>query len=272
MAVGEVYLFDPVQVARYYGRGDELHLGFNFSFLRAPFRADAFRAEVGRFEAALPPGAWPDYVLSNHDVPRHATRYDDPMLGEERARVAAMLLLTLRGTPFLYYGEEIGMRNVEVPPERMQDPIGRTLHPKLSRDGERTPMQWSAGPGCGFTTGSPWLPFGPDAAARNVDAQRADPRSLLHLYRRLLALRRATPALHRGSYRALPSPAGVFAFERRAGASLARVALNLSSEPRAVELGEGPSQASLSTVPERGAKAAGSVELAPAEGVVVVLG
>ena len=105
MAVGEVYILDPEVAASYYGRGDELHLAFNFSFLHAPFEADALRHEVERFEAALPPDAWPDLVLSNHDVARHASRYEDPddsQHGEARARLAAMMLLTLRGTPFLY--------------------------------------------------------------------------------------------------------------------------------------------------------------------------
>jgi alpha-glucosidase len=183
-----------------------------------------------------------------------------------------MLLLTLRGTPFLYYGEEIGMRNVEIPPELLQDPIGRTLHPKLARDGERTPMQWTAGPGAGFTTGRAWLPFAPDAAERNVEAQRADPGSLLHLYRDLLALRRATPALARGSYRPLPAPAGVFAFERQAGASRARVALNFGARARRIDLADGAARASLSTVQGRRPPPPKRLDLAPAEGVVVVLG
>ncbi len=272
MIVGEIGLYDPARVAPYYGDGDELHLGFNFAFLRAAWSAESFRHEVERCEAAFPPGAQPVYVLSNHDEPRHATRYDDPVHGEARARVAAMLLLTLRGTPFLYYGEEIGMRNVAIPPERMQDPIARTLHPKLARDGERTPMQWSAGPGAGFTTGEPWLPLAPDSDRRNVLAERADPRSLLHLYRDLLALRRVTPALTRGTYRTLSAPDGVFAYERDAGSSVARVALNFGAEPRALDFGGGGVRTALSTRPGRPPLAeAGSVELAPDEGIVLVL-
>jgi glycosidase len=272
MTVGEVYLFDPALVAPYYGKGDELHLAFNFSFLRTPWSADGFRREVERFEAVLPNGAWPDYVLSNHDVPRHATRYDDPEHGDARARVAAMLLLTLRGTPFLYYGEEIGMRNAAIPPERMQDPIGKTLHPNLARDGERSPMQWSEGPGAGFTTGEPWLPLAADAERRNVLGQRAEAGSLLHLYRDLIALRRATPALSRGTYRTIEAPDGVFAYERRAGASAARVALNFTAEPRALDLGGGAVRASLSTRPERRRLGSGRLSLGPSEGVVVVVG
>lgn len=273
MMVGEVFIMDPVEVAKYYGRGDQLHLAFNFSFMRCPWSAERFRAEVERFEALLPHGCWPDYVLSSHDAPRHATRYDDPLRGEARARVAAMLLLTLRGTPFLYYGEEIGMRNVEIPEERLRDPIARTLHPKLSRDGERTPMQWEPGPGAGFTTGEPWLPLGPDAEQRNVAAQRGDPRSLLRLYRDLIALRRRSPALHAGRYRSLPAPDGVFAFERRAPGSTARVALNFTGDARRLVAEGAAPREWLSTDPDRSAPLRGSeLTLGPDEGIVLVGG
>jgi alpha-glucosidase len=275
MMVGEVYLFDPAEVARYYGRGDELHLAFNFSFLRCPWEAEAFAAEIARFEGLCPPEGWPTWVLSNHDVPRHATRYDDPALGDARARVAAMLLLTLRGTPFLYAGEEIGMRNVEVPPERLQDPLARTLHPKLSRDGERTPMRWdAAAPGCGFSDAAEtWLPLGPQPPGTDVAAQRADRGSLLWLYRELLALRRAHPALHRGSWRLLETPPGVLGYERPSEEERALVALNFGAERRRMDLGGGRVVAGLST---RGGAAlparAEAVDLGPCEGLVLLVG
>jgi glycosidase len=236
MTVGEVYIMDPAAAAAYYGRGDELHLAFNFSFLRAPWDAEAFAREIAAFDALVPVEGWPDAVLSNHDVPRHATRYDDPVHGEARARVAALLLLTQRGTPFLYYGEEIGMRNGEVPTEALRDPLALTLHPSLSRDPERTPMHWDGSPGAGFTTGEPWLPIARDAAVRNVAAQREDRASLVWLYRDLLALRRATPALERGSWRRLDAPEGVLAYERREGTSRALVALNFGSVPQNLAL------------------------------------
>jgi alpha-glucosidase len=272
MTVGEVAVTDPSVVAAFYGQGDALHLAFNFAFTASPWQAARFRAETEGFEAALPASAWPDVVLSNHDVPRHASRYDDPALGEARARVAATMLLTLRGTPFLYYGEEIGMRNVPVPEDRLQDPLARTLHPKLSRDPERTPMQWEPGPGAGFTRGEPWLPIAADADARNVAAQRGDPRSLLSLYRELIALRRRTPALHRGSYRTLAAPEGVFAYERRSGESCARVALNFSGEAVRVELGGGTVREGLRSDPDAALPAsAGAVELGPSEAIVLVI-
>jgi alpha-glucosidase len=272
MAVGEVYLMDPAQVAGYYGRGDELHLAFNFSFLRSRWDAAEFAREIARFDALVPPEGWPDVVLSNHDVPRHASRYDDPVHGEARARVAALLLLTLRGTPFLYYGEELGMRNGVVPPERQRDPLAVTLHPSLSRDPERTPMHWSGGPGAGFTTGEAWLPLAADFASRNVEAQRADPSSILCLYRDLLALRRATPALERGAWRALDAPDGVLAYERREGPSRALVALNFASEPRAAGLPAARVRGGLSTLfgvalPEDAAK----LQLAPSSAAVLVV-
>lgn len=281
MTVGEVYLFDPEQVARYYGEGDELHLAFNFSFLRAPWSAEAFGREAARFDALVGDRGWPDYTLSNHDVSRHASRYDHPELGESRARLCAMMLLTLRGTPFLYYGEEIGLRDVQVPVDRMQDPLARTLHPKLSRDPERTPMPWQPGPGAGFTRATPWLLLGPDADVRNVAAQRSDRGSLLWLYRDLIALRRRTPALERGDWRALEGAPDVLAYERRTPGSRVRVALNLADEARSLDLGRAPVRESFRTEPsaresERQASrtrpaAGGRIELAPAEGIVLIL-
>ncbi len=133
------------------------------------------------------------------------------------------------------------MRNTQVPRDRMQDPLAWTLSPEASRDGERTPLQWEAGPSAGFTRGTPWLPVGADVDTRNVAAQRADPKSLLHLYRSVLRLRRRCPALHEGSYAALPAPPDVFAYERRAPGSVVQVALNLGSERRKLELPGGPS-------------------------------
>jgi glycosidase len=270
--VGEVYLMNPAEVARYYGRNDELHLAFNFSFLNAPWSAAAFRRESERFQNYVGRRGWPDHVLSSHDAPRHASRYDHPTLGDARARLAAAMLLTLRGTPFLYQGEEIGMRNVPVPEDRLQDPLAFRLHPKLSRDPSRTPMPWEPGPGAGFTNGEPWLPIGADAALRNVAAQRNEPGSLLHLYRALLALRRRTPALHRGAYAARRAPKDVFAFERSEGGQRAVVALNFGDASALVSLGRGRVADGLHTrpgaaLPER----LGRVELGPCEGIVAVL-
>ena len=272
MMVGEIGLSDPAELARYLGRGDQLHLAFYFPFLHSTWDAAAFRGQVERFEAACPREGWPTWVLSNHDVPRHASRYDHPKLGDARARVAAMMLLTLRGTPFLYYGEEIGMRNLSIPIDCMQDPLGRTLHPKLCRDGERTPMCWDASPGAGFSSAEPWLPAGPQPAGTDVESQRADRGSLLWLYKDLLALRRESPALQRGSYRSLDTPEGVFAYEREAAGEVVRVALNLSESPRKLELGGTAARSLFHTRPGRTPASKGrEIELGPCEGLVLAL-
>jgi glycosidase len=272
MTVGEIGIYDPAQVATYLGRGDELHLAFNFCVLLSTWDAASFARELDRFDSAVPPEAWPDVVLSNHDVPRHASRYDDPVFGESRARVAAVLLLCARGTPFMYYGEELGMRNGEIPRDRLRDPIAWTLHEKFSRDPERTPMHWSAAPGAGFTAGDSWLPLAADFATRNVELQRADRGSLLWLYREIIALRRRTPALERGSYKRLDAPDGVLAFERRDGASLACVALNFTSDSHA--LGFASARVRDGLITRAGAQLprdAARLELGPNEAAVLVV-
>ena len=180
-----------------------------------------------------------------------------------RAGVAAVMLLTLRGTPFIYYGEEIGMTDVPIPPAHIVDVDGR--------DPERTPMQWDASPNAGFTTGDPWLPLAADHTRRNVAAQRDDPASIFSLYRRLGWLRKASPALRRGSYRTIAAPRGVFAFSREAEGERALVALNFTKSAQMVTLGSGDATVALSTDHARDGEplALAHVELRPDEGVVV---
>lgn len=237
MMVGEVYLFDTERVARYYGNGDdELHLAFNFRFLWCPWDAASFRAEVDRIESLLPASAQPTYVLSSHDAPRHRTRFDHPQLGEQRARLAAMMLLTLRGTPFLYYGEEIGMRDGFVPPESIRDPVGKRF-PGLGRDPERTPMQWQDSPGAGFTAHPrPWLPIAEGFETVNVRRQLEDSTSLLSFYRTLIWRRKQSRALLEGSYRSVDSAPDVFAYLREHPQERLFVALNFSDQERIVEV------------------------------------
>jgi alpha-glucosidase len=185
--VGEVFLLYTEQVAEYYGTGDELHLCFNFPPLFAPWQADAWRGHIEKAASLLDPrGAWPTWVLSNHDQKRHRTRYGS----EARARVAAMLLLTLRGTPFMYMGEELGLEDAIVPPERVVDPA--------DRDGCRAPIPWLKEAGHGWPEPS-WLPLPPDAGALSHEAQREDPDSMLHLYKRLLSARKSSAALQTGT-------------------------------------------------------------------------
>jgi alpha-glucosidase len=215
--VGEVYLLETAKVAPYYGRGDELHLAFNFPPLYAPWDAAAWRRQIDDVVAHLDPrGAWPTWVLSNHDNARHRTRYGS----ETRARAAAVLLLTLRGTPFLYAGEELGLADAIVPADRVHDPGGR--------DGCRAPIPWTPAPDHGWGVVDPWLPWPPDPAARNVATLRDDPGSILHLYRRLLAVRRSSPALRLGGWSPLATPAGVLGYVRAHAADRRAVLVNFT--------------------------------------------
>jgi len=262
MAVGEVYLLDQEALAPYLRTGDELHLVHNFVFLNLPWSAAGFRATVDEFEQLVGPGAWPAWCLGNHDHARIASRY-----GPGPARVAAMLLLTLRGTPFLFQGDELGLQDVAVPSERVVDVDGR--------DPVRAPIPWEppsrAGSGAGFTTGEPWLPITPEAERVAASVQAGDPESMLTLHRELLALRRSSAALREGSYRSLDAGEAVFAFER--GGELA-VALNFAPERRRARA-SGRGRLLLSTRP--GAQAGAEVDLAELElgadeGVIVALG
>ncbi|HVM98488.1 MAG TPA: alpha-amylase family glycosyl hydrolase [Candidatus Acidoferrales bacterium] len=270
--VGEVYILDPTRVAAYYGNGDdELPLAFNFSFLWTHWDAAAFRAQVDQVEALLPPRAQPTYVLSSHDAPRFRTRFDDSTWGAARARVAAMMLLTLRGTPFLYYGEELGMADVFIPTERICDPVGKRF-PAIGRDPERTPMQWTSASGAGFTTSSnPWLPLADDFKTVNVAAQLDDPTSHLSFYRRLLQYRRKTPALTHGTYKAVDGPPDTFVYQREHAGQRVLVALNFASEPRIVSCGESHGATlRVSTEAQRGNETISTeLKLAPCEGVIV---
>jgi alpha-glucosidase len=230
MLVGEVYL--PVErLVTYYGsRGEGVHMPFNFQLITMPWNARQIAESVNKYEAALPPFGWPNWVLGNHDNPRVASR-----AGRDQAAVAAMLLLTLRGTPTLYYGDEIGMADVPIPPGRVQDPFERQVPGMgLGRDPERTPMQWDDTDHAGFSPVEPWLPVGDDYPGRNVATQIGDPRSLLSLYVRLIAIRRAEAALNVGRYDAVYSDEHTFAYLRSAGGRRFLVALNLTGEPRTI--------------------------------------
>jgi alpha-glucosidase len=203
--IGETYVLNAEDFASFYGNGDELNLAFNFMLMHSNFSAPELRAAVDHAEERLPPTAWPVWTGGNHDEHRFPTRWceNDPA----KARAAMIMLLGLRGTPFLYYGDEIGMIDTVVPPERVLDPVGKFHGPRFGRDDERTPMQWSAEPGAGFSTPGvePWLPYG-DFAAYNVEHQKHDPDSMLSLTRDLIGLRDAMPELRRGGYTPLPTP------------------------------------------------------------------
>ncbi len=225
LLIGEIYL--PMQrMIAYYGEDlSGAHLPFNFQLIEASWSAGAIGDLVEAYEAALPDGAWPNWVLSNHDRPRVAAR-----VGEAQARVAAMLLLTLRGSPTLFYGDELGIGKVQIPPERVRDPWAlREPGLGVGRDPERTPMQWGSGPFAGFSTVEPWLPLTPDWSKRNVAQMRADPASMLSLVRALLRLRRAHKSLSRGSWRRLESVGGILAYEREHEDDHMIIALNFGA-------------------------------------------
>ena len=224
VAVGEVGIADPTRIGCYYGVGDELQLVFCFPLGQQPFSAVAYRDTVAAIERALPRHAWPAYALSNHDLSRATSRLTGPGDFVARARVAATLLLTLRGTPFLYYGEEIGMTDGSVPSEQAADPDGR--------DGCRTPMQWNGNPGAGFTTGGPWLPIPAIAATVNVANQLTNPSSLLNFYRQLIQLRRTTAALRTGDYRPCAADPYVYAYRRHDLTDDVLIAANFSDSDR----------------------------------------
>jgi alpha-glucosidase len=199
MLVGEVYLFDVERLVAYVNSGDELHLAHNFVFLHLPWDAAAFRAAIDGFEALSTEAAWPAWFLANHDHPRVASRFNADGNGQLRAREVLLMLYALRGTPFIYQGEELGLPDADIPRERIVDVDGR--------DPERAPIPWKppseAGPGAGFTTGEPWLPIVSGAEELSVVRQEADPESTLSLTKRIAALRRERPALHLGEQRSM---------------------------------------------------------------------
>ena len=229
LLIGETYVDEIPVLVSFYGNGrDELHGGFNFIFINAPFEAAALRTVVEGVEAALPPGAWPVWTGSNHDVSRLATRWAGG--DAAKVKVALLLLLTLRGTPFLYQGDEIGLTDGPIERSDVLDRVGARFWPYYKgRDPERTPMPWAPGPGGGFTDPGvrPWLPMA-DPAACNVADQEADPDSVLSFTRRMIAARTASDDLAVGPYGSLAAPAGGWAFSR---GDATTVLANLSDAP-----------------------------------------
>lgn len=267
--IGEIHYFAaPEDMRAFYGLNDEAHLPFNFWLILLDWEVAALRAFVQIYEQAVPRGATPNYVLGNHDVPRIATR-----IGREPLRLAAMLLLTLPGVPFIYYGEELGMEDVDLPPEYLRDVQGNEA-PGRSRDPQRTPMQWDASPHAGFSQVAPWLPVAEDYAENNVAAAKAQPRSLLNFYRALLHYRRRSPALMAGRYELLlPQHATCWLYLREAAAQRVLVALNFSGEEALLDLPDlGRGRVALSTEMDRDEMLDFSpLKLRPYEGCIITL-
>lgn len=232
LMIGEVYLPMDRLVTYYGAAGNGCHLPFNFQLIEVPWHVEAIAARIAGYEAALPVHGWPNWVLGNHDKSRLATR-----IGLAYTRIAAMLLLTLRGTPTLYYGDELGMTDVAITPEQVQDPWEKNVPGfGLGRDPARTPMQWDTSEQAGFTSGTPWLPFSPDAKTMNVEVEREDPRSLLSLYRVLIDLRRREEVLTLGSFKLEQATDDMLVYSREGGNRLLSILLNFSPQSRIVPL------------------------------------
>jgi alpha-glucosidase len=268
--IGEIYL--PIErLVAYYGTDlAGAHLPFNFTLLSAPWNARDIAKLIDNYERALPARAWPNWVLGNHDRPRIASR-----VGGAQARVAAMLLLTLRGTPTLYYGDEIGMRQVAIAPDQVRDPFEKNVPGiGVGRDGCRTPMQWDASAHGGFTTATPWLPLASNYSCENAANLAADPHSILNLYRALIDLRKSAPELVSGSYVPIVATGDLLIYRREQDGAALLVILNLGSTPCSVEPGAiaYSGEILLSTSLDRsGAILSGGLDIRGDEGLIIRL-
>lgn len=267
IAIGEVEALDWAEWSKFYGQHlDELHLPFAFRLIETPWDAAEFAKVIAELEAAIPDGGWPILALGNHDRRRLATR-----LGRSQARVAAVLLLTLRGSPTILYGDELGMADQEVPADRQRDYFA--LAGGVSHDSTRTPMPWNDGPNGGFSAADErelWLPVWRLYRTRNVQAQLADPASVLNLYRRLIALRARSAALRKGCYTAHPaSSASCLVYRREHEGERMLVALNFTPEPCRLDIGEEGTVAFATQPGREGEAVAGQIALAADEGVVI---
>lgn len=266
--IGEIYL--PLhRLMAYYGNDlSGAQMPFNFALLSTLWSARSIEKIIEDYEKALPQGAWPNWVLGNHDRPRVASR-----VGQEQARVAAMLLLTLRGTPTLYYGDEIGMHQVAIVPEAVRDPFEKNVPGiGVGRDGCRTPMQWDSTRYAGFSSVTPWLPLADDFVHENVVNLHSDEASILNLYKALIRLRSQCRPLVAGSYAPIAAQGDLLLYRREAGDQSVVVALNLGPEPVAVTAGAigFGSEIVLSTFLDRkGEKLEGGLDLRGNEGVIV---
>jgi alpha-glucosidase len=265
--IGEIYL--PIErLVAYYGKDlSGAHLPFNFQLIQTAWSPAAIARLVTEYEGALPAGGWPNWVLGNHDQPRIAAK-----IGERQARIAALLLLTLRGTPTMYYGDELGVGRVEIPHQAVQDPWEKN-EPGLGlgRDPARTPMAWDASDNGGFSKAKPWLPLDPECKSRNVEALRNDESSILSFYRELLALRRKSSALHSGGFRLIGVEGEALVYERADERESIVVCLNFGAEPQPVSLPAHLADAEVLISTHRDRRDVhGELLLRPDEGVVLL--
>ncbi|MFZ3214832.1 MAG: alpha-glucosidase [Candidatus Acidiferrales bacterium] len=240
--IGETWTRDIAELREYYGtHSNELQMPMDFMFTSVKTLSPPdFRKQIAAVDAS---GGWPVYVISNHDIVRSYTRWGDGVHNDRIAKMVAALYLTLRGTPIMYYGEELGMQNND--PQRredVKDPIGLIGWPlEKGRDGERTPMQWTDGPNAGFSTTAPWLPIPPSYATHNVSSELQDPHSILNFYKALLAMRHQEPALLDGAYVALnEDDPNVLSYLRRYKEQTILVVINMSSAAQTVKFNLAP--------------------------------
>jgi alpha-glucosidase len=235
--VGEPFLPTVTSSARYV-QSDMLHAAFHLNFTEIPWNAGRMLSSLQSWESTLHPDAWPCHVLNNHDVTRSASRFHSDR-ADGRLKVAATLILTLRGTPYLYYGEEIGQRDIQLTRNQILDPVGRKYWPFFrGRDFARAPMQWNGKRFGGFSTKAPWLPVHPDYPSRNVETQQNEPSSLLNWYHRLISLRREYAALQSGIFQPISfEPKLLLAYLRQTDSQTILVALNFSRKPVQLHLG-----------------------------------
>ncbi len=237
VTIGETWFFDPAELAHYYGKNmDELHVPFNFQLMKQPWNPALMRQTIQNYYDALPTGAWPNFVLGSHDEHRLATRF-----GRNNARTAAMLLLTLWGTPTWYYGDELGMEDGEILPHQIQDPFEIRVPGKGNgRDPERTPMQWDSSPNAGFSPEGvqTWLPIPPTYGEVNVEVQTEEPTSHLNFVRSLIGLRRELSVLHRGEEFAFLHnlPEDILAYTRTLDDEKVLVVLNYGKDKHTLDL------------------------------------
>lgn len=264
VTVGEVSTNFGVEQYLEYTKPGRLNLAFNFDFKDLPeFNVDLFRNMVSRCERVYSNMAWPSYVLGNHDSARFISRFGDGKNDPAIARILATMLLTLRGTPFIYNGEEIGMTQAEIPYEKIVDPQGKNLWPEVKgRDGCRTPMQWDFSKHAGFSTVEPWLPVNENKSSVNIRSQKDNPDSLLNYYKSLLKFRKESKALSLGKYRLLKESGQVFAYEREYESERKIVILNFSEKPQKIDLSI---EVEFGTAKKTGTKIIGEFELVPFE-------
>ena len=265
LLIGEIYL--PLnKLVTYYGKENAgVHMPFNFQLIKVDWKAKDIYALINEYEGSLPPGGWPNWVLGNHDKSRILSR-----VGEKQARIAAVLLLTLRGTPTMYYGDEIGMHDVQIPKERIQDPKEYTM-PGYSRDPQRTPMQWNSGKYAGFSTTEPWLPLADDYETHNVETEKQKPDSMLSLYKKLTELRQKVPALHVGDFSPVALQDELMVYRRQHEEEKFLVAINFGKEKTTFKPDfDFKGTVELSTAPEREGKSTeGKLELEGEQAVVI---